>query len=150
MTNTLIFHPSLHKLCREQPLAVLATVANTGPYTNLVAVAFGDDLRSLYFATPRATRKYRNLTADSRVSLLVDNRSNEVTDFQRAAAATIIGVAMETTEAERTDGAWLYLARHPHLKDFLAAPDCALFRVDIERILLVTDFQQVVEYTVAE
>jgi len=56
---------------------------------------------------------------------------------------------METTEAERTDGSSLYLARHPHLKDFFAAPDCALFRVDIERILLVTDFQQVVEYTVA-
>ena len=136
----------LQELCRSQPLAALATDAGTHPYLNLVAVAVTDDLRHLYFATPRATRKWANLTRNPRVSLLLDNRTNQVSDFRRAVAATIFGSAQEINGTTRDEGLTIYLSRHPHLADFVASPTCALFQVLIDRIYLVTRFQNVMEF----
>ncbi|MDO3379782.1 pyridoxamine 5'-phosphate oxidase family protein [Geoalkalibacter halelectricus] len=136
----------LRQLCLSQNLAVLATAMGADPYASLVAVALRPDLRQLYFATPRATRKCANLAENPQVALLMDNRTNQVSDFSRAAAATLIGAADELTGAERDRGLALYLARHPHLAEFTASPSCAFFRVRIERIFLVTRFQSVMEY----
>lgn len=145
--NTSVEHNDiLRELCAGQPLAVLATAAGTSPYASLVAVAVTPDLRQLYFATPRATRKWANLAGNSQVALLLDNRSNQVTDFSRAAAATILGSAEELTGVERETGLAFYLARHPHLAEFAAAPSCALFRVQVSYIYLVTSFQKVMEF----
>ncbi len=136
----------LRELCAGQNLAVLATAAGTSPYASLVAVAVTPDLHQLYFATPRATRKWANLAGNGKVALLMDNRSNQMTDFSRAAAATLLGTAEELAGEERQAGLACYLDRHPHLAEFTAAPSCALFRVRIARISLVTRFQNVMEF----
>lgn len=138
--------PVLQELCRSQPLAALATDAGSHPYVSLVAVAVTDDLRHLYFATPRATRKWANLAKNPRVSLLLDNRTNQVSDFRRAVAATLLGSAQEIGGAARDEGLRIYVSRHPHLADFVAAPTCAVFQVQIDRIYLVTRFQNVMEF----
>jgi nitroimidazol reductase NimA-like FMN-containing flavoprotein (pyridoxamine 5'-phosphate oxidase superfamily) len=139
---------TLHELCLKQPLAVLATAAGSAPYASLVAIAVTPDLRRLYFATPRATRKAANLAGNPQVALLLDNRSNQLTDFSRAAAATIIGTAEELRGAGRASGLAFYLKRHPHLADFTASPGTVLFMVTVTRISLVTRFQQVMDYDV--
>ena len=138
--------PILQELCRNQPLAALATDAGSLPYISLVAIAVTEDLRRLYFATPRATRKWSNLTRNPHVSLLLDNRANQVSDFSRAVAATILGTAQEIDGTTRDEGMTIYLSRHPHLADFVASPTCALFKVQIDRIYLVTRFQNVMEF----
>jgi heme iron utilization protein len=138
--------PVLQELCRSQPLAALATDAGSHPYVSLVAVAVTDDLRHLYFATPRATRKWSNLARNPQVSLLLDNRTNQVSDFRRAVAATLLGTAQEIDGTTRDQGLMIYLSRHPHLADFVASPTCALFQVQIDRIYLVTRFQNVMEF----
>lgn len=146
MNNTAESTDILQKLCTGQPLAVLATDAGKGPYASLVAVAVTPDLRQLYFATLRATRKWSNLAGNHHVSLLIDNRSNQVTDFSRAAAATVIGVAEELSGTELANGLAIFLRRHPHLAEFTASPSCAMFRVQIASIYLVTRFQNVTEF----
>jgi nitroimidazol reductase NimA-like FMN-containing flavoprotein (pyridoxamine 5'-phosphate oxidase superfamily) len=139
---------TLRELCLGQPLAVLATAAGSAPYASLVAIAVTPDLRELYFATPRATRKAANLAGNPQVALLLDNRSNQLTDFIRAAAATMIGTAEELRGARRASGLDFYLKRHPHLADFTASPGTILFMVTVSRISLVTRFQQVMDYDV--
>ena len=146
MTTPDSFPDILRELCCNQPLAVLATAAGSAPYANLVAVAFTPNLHHLFFATDRSTRKWHNLISNPQVSLLIDNRSNQVADFSKAAAATILGKAEELNGVDREAGQKLYLAKHPHLTDFLAAPDCALFQVTIERMYLVTNFQKVLQF----
>lgn len=146
MNNTNENNYILRKLCTDQPLAVLATDAGDGPYASLVAVAVTQDLRRLFFTTRRGTRKWANLNGNRHVSLLIDNRSNQVTDFSRAAAATILGTAEELSGAELETGLAIFLARHPHLAEFTASPNCALFRVRISSIYLVTHFQNVTEF----
>lgn len=144
--NTAESNDILQELCTGQPLGVLATDAGSGPYASLVAVAFTPDLHQLYFATLRATRKGANLARNRHVSILLDNRSNQVTDFSRAAAATIIGSAEELSGTELETGLELFLSHHPHLVEFTASPDCALFRVRIASIYLVTRFENVMEF----
>jgi nitroimidazol reductase NimA-like FMN-containing flavoprotein (pyridoxamine 5'-phosphate oxidase superfamily) len=146
MNNTPEETDILKELCTGQPLAVLATDAGSGPYASLVAVAVTPDLRQFYFATLRATRKWANLVGNHHVSLLIDNRSNQVTDFSRAAAATVIGTAEELSGAELETGLAIFLNRHPHLAEFTASPSCALFRVQVTSIYLVTRFQNVMEF----
>lgn len=138
----------LRELCLDQPLAVLATASGSAPYASLVAIAVTPDLRRLYFATPRATRKAANLAGNPQVALLLDNRSNRLTDFTRAAAATMIGIAEELHGPGRASGLAFYLEHHPHLADFTSSPATVLYLVTVTRISLVTRFQQVMDYDV--
>jgi heme iron utilization protein len=87
---------------------------------NLVAFAETSDLRTILFATTRATRKYGNLSSKSGVALLVDNRSNEVADIREAMAVTIIGSALEVPDSEREGLDRVYLEKQPHMKEFLS------------------------------
>jgi len=135
----------LDHLLRSQPLAVLATQKEGQPYANLIAFASSDDLKRLYFATTRSTRKYAGISADPRVAMLVDNRSNKMSDFRSAMAATATGKAVEVAPAEKETALELYLAKHPHLKDFVYSPTCALFEIRVRTFFVVTRFQSVVE-----
>ncbi len=135
----------LEEMLRAQRLAVLSTSdPESAPYSNLVSFAALDAGRIL-FATPRATRKFENLKADNRVALLVDNRRNEETDFHEALAATGLGRAVELSGEERARGVAAYAAKFPFLEEFVRAPSCALFRTDVEKWIVVTRFQNVIE-----
>jgi len=85
----------IKELFLSQNLAILATQNKGQPYTSLVSFASSDNLKQIFFVTPQYTRKYMNLSADSRVSMLVDNRSNKASDIGKAIAVTVIGDAEE-------------------------------------------------------
>lgn len=129
-------------LFTSQKLAVLGTYGDTQPYCTLMAFAATDDLRILLVSTRRQTRKYANLLDHDRVSLLVDNRKNLDEDFNQAMAVTSIGQAREVTADERDRLLPIYLYKHPYLRGFLAAPDCALIKITVDRYLIVSHFQR--------
>jgi hypothetical protein len=82
---------------------------------------------------------------NAQVALLIDNRRNDEADFHEAVAATALGRAVELANAERTASLVTFLARFPFLAEFAHSPSCALFRVDVERFIVVTKFQNVFE-----
>lgn len=135
----------LQKLFLSQRLAVLATQSQEGPYGNLVAFTATDHLRHLLFATARDTRKYKNISKNPRVAMIVDNRSNQEDDFHLASAVTATGVVKEVAGPERARFQKLYLSRHPYLKEFVTSPTCALLKVEVETYYIVSQFQNVVE-----
>ena len=138
----------LSELFTSQNLAVLGTHQEGQPYGSLVAFAATLDLRNLVFATTRATRKFANLKSDPRVSMVFDNRSNRVADFRKAVAATALGRAREVRGKERENLAEMYLAKHPHLKEFVGSPTCALVKMRVEVYYVVWRFQNVFEWRV--
>jgi len=131
-------------LLASHRFAVLSTQEKDHPYMNLVAFAETGDLRTMLFATTRATRKYGNITAKSGVALLVDNRSNEVADIREAMAVTIIGTACEVPESLRERLDRVYLEKQPHMEEFLSSPTTALIKVDVESYVVVSCFENVV------
>jgi putative heme iron utilization protein len=135
----------LKHLLHTQRLAVLATQMQGRPYTSLVAFAASDDLRRIAFVTSRATTKYRNLSADPNVSMLIDSRTHSVEDFATGTAATAIGKAAELPGNAAGPTVERFLARHPHLEAFVMSPSTALCSVEVETYYLVTRFQHVVE-----
>jgi len=136
----------IRELLATQGLAVLATHGAAGPHASLVAFAATDDLRCIVFPTERARRKYANLAADPRVALLVDDRGNRASDLVEARAVTAAGRAGEAQGEERNRLAELLLRKHPGLKLFVAEPDCALVRVNVEVYQVVTRFRSVAEF----
>ena len=135
----------LESLLQNQPLGVLSTQQKGRPYASLVAFAAMEDLKTLLFATTRTTRKYENIASDPRVAMLIDNRSNQTVDFHSAMAVTATGKAEELDPNEREAYLQIYLEKHPHLKDFVNAPSCALLRIKIDTYYLVNRFQKVFE-----
>ena len=83
--------------------------------------------------------------ADSRVALLIDNRSNKPSDFHKAVAVTTLGKVKEISQRKNSRLLKLYLQKHPHLRDFIESPDCALLSVAVESYFVVNRFQQVME-----
>lgn len=140
----------LRNLLATQRLAVLATQGQGQPYGSLVSFATIRDGREILFATSRTTRKYANLQAEPRVALVIDNRSNQESDFHEATAVTATGKAEEVPDAEKADLIEIYLGKHPYLADFVSAPTCALLRVRVETYYLVSRFQQVAELHVKQ
>jgi nitroimidazol reductase NimA-like FMN-containing flavoprotein (pyridoxamine 5'-phosphate oxidase superfamily) len=145
MTDTPETLALIRNLLESQNLAVLSTQNHGQPYCNLIALAATGDLKYLLFATTRATRKYANLMADSRVAVLVDNRRNDASDFAAAAALTALGKAWEVQGAERQQLLAVYLGKHPNLEEFVTSPTCALLRIKVDTYIVVTRFQEVRE-----
>lgn len=135
----------LRDLFLSQRLAVLATQEGGQPHLSLVAFATTDDLASLIFATSRATRKFANITRDSRVAMLVDDRSNKETDFHGATAVTALGRANEIRVPERDELARHLIEKHPPLGEFVKSPTCALVKVTVEIYYVVSQFENVTE-----
>lgn len=135
----------VRKLADTQRLAVLCTDERGSPYASLIAFAAAPDLKTLVFATPRPTRKYSNLSENPRVSLLIDDRSNREEDFVEAAAATILGNALEVTGEERESCLALFLGKHPSLSSFARSPDSAVFRIEVEACHVVNRFRSASE-----
>ena len=133
------------ELFASQRLGVLATQGREQPYGSLVAFMGTADLKHLVFATPRATRKYVNISKNPRAAMVIDNRSNRETDFHQAAAVTATGIVKEVERSEKRSLLKLYLSGHPYLKDFVSSPTCALLRMDVETYYVVRQFQNVVE-----
>lgn len=140
----------LKALFSSQNLAVLATHQAGQPYASLVAFVVSEDLKYLFFATPTTTRKFSNLATDARVALLVNSSQNQVSDFHQAISVTATGEAAEVSAGSKKDCLNFYLAKHPHLEDFVKSPTCALVRVTVKSYYLVKNFQHVMELHIAE
>ena len=136
----------LRVLNKTQMHAVLATDSDGQPYTSLIAYALTFDMKGIVFATPKSTRKYKNIFKNRRVSLLIDTRSNTEKDYMAAESITILGNAYPV----RRGGKWSELAnvlkkKHPRLSFFIESPETTLVYIEIIKCIHVTKFQNISE-----
>lgn len=124
--------------------AVLATNDNGQPYTSLISFAVTPDLKKVIFATPKQTRKYRNILNSKNVALLIDNRSNTSKNLMETEAITIMGEARSVRRGKiRDELAALFLKKHPDLDEFIQSKTTALIVVDAVRCIHVGKFQTI-------
>jgi len=131
----------LRRILTSQRFAVLCSIDDRQPYSNLIAFAVSDDLKHLVFVTNRNTRKYRNIIGNKEVSLLVDNRTNQTTDVNTATAITILGSAVEMVDKNQRFIS-IYQAKHADLNSFVNEPENALIIVAVSEYI-VADFNKV-------
>ena len=135
----------LRKLLDGQRLGVLATQDAAGPYTSLLAFAVDAD-GGVLFCTARDSRKWRNLQADPRVALLIDDRTHRAEDFDEACAVSLLGDAGEVRDGMRKALLVCFTARHAALAAFARSEETVLFRLIPSRCLVVDRFQRVREW----
>ena len=126
----------LKSILKSQHLAVLSSMEYNRPYSNLVAFAESGDLKSILFATERNTRKYSNIKANNNVSLLIDSRSNRPSDFSTAMALTILGSAGEVREHDRENMLSIFIAKQPHLMQFVHSESTALIVINVSDYII--------------
>jgi nitroimidazol reductase NimA-like FMN-containing flavoprotein (pyridoxamine 5'-phosphate oxidase superfamily) len=129
--------------------AVLATALQGKPYTSIVAFALTKDMKGVLFATPKNTRKYRNIIKNNHVALLVDNRNNTDKAYMGAESVSILGTAKPVRRGKR----WLELSRvfirkHTALREFVKSPSTGLILVEAKRCIHVSQFQMISEWMV--
>ena len=139
------FRERLVELFNSQKLAALSTQKDGQPYASLVAFYADDNVKHLFFVTPKTTRKFANLSADGRVAVMVNNSTNTDSDFHEAISVTAVGKAYEVTGADKERVLSQYLGKHPYLEDFARAKTCALVGVSVESYFMVRNFQIVTE-----
>ena len=125
----------LEKVLNTQYFAVLNTLGEGLPYSNLVSFAVTENLRALVFVTSRNTRKYRNIQGNKNISLLIDNRTNRPSDVSQAIAITAIGTACEEVE-NRSSLQAIFLARHPQLKQFVDDQNNAIMLITVSEYII--------------
>jgi nitroimidazol reductase NimA-like FMN-containing flavoprotein (pyridoxamine 5'-phosphate oxidase superfamily) len=135
----------IQKLFITRKLAVLSTHHTGQPYASLIAFLGKEDLREIFFVTPRITRKFVNLSSDPRVAILINSSLNVESDFHEAVSVTALGTAKEINSDEKNEILIQYLTKHPYLEAFATSPTCAVVGVSIRTYVMVKNFQQVME-----
>jgi heme iron utilization protein len=79
----------IRSLCAEEPFAVLATLGEGEPATSLISFVVSNDLKYLAFSTPTKTRKFDQIVANKKVSILIDNRSQQPESINMICGLTI-------------------------------------------------------------
>jgi heme iron utilization protein len=129
------------KLMREARSGALATLmAGSGdPYCSLVNVATASDGAPLLLISKLAVHT-RNILADARVSLMLDERKEG--DPLQGARAMLLGRAERTEDdtARRR-----YLARQPEAEMFAGFGDFAFYKIGLKGAHLVAGFGRIVD-----
>lgn len=106
---------------RENDICVLATVNGQEPHASLMAYLPGDQGRKIYLITSADTLKYRNILANPRVSLLIDDcRAGE--PRRQARALTVGGSCTPAPDEEQERLKARFAERLPHLAGITADP----------------------------
>ena len=83
----------LKALNENQSFAVLATSDKDQPYTSIISFAITPDLKTVIFATPEKTQKFKNILDTGKVAVMIDNRAGTRKKLMATEAITIIGRA---------------------------------------------------------
>lgn len=129
------------KLMREGRSGALATLmpGSGDPYCSLVNVATAFDGSPLLLISKLAIHT-RNIAADSRVSLMLDERKEG--DPLEGARVMLMGRAVLSTDQHDRRR---YLARQPEAAMFAGFADFAIYRIEISAAHLVAGFGRIVD-----
>lgn len=139
---------AVRRLLHGARIATLATLDRAGeatgaPYASLVTMAVDHDGSPILLLSELADHT-RNLQADPRVSLLIDE-ARALPNPQTGPRATIMGRAAKVTDAEARERlARRFLARHPGAALYAGFGDFAFYRVAMERAHFVGGFARAV------
>lgn len=133
------------RLLRETGTGTLATLLPGGaPYASLVTVAALADGSPILLLSKLA-RHTENITADSRVSLLLaENRPGDPLEGARVSLSGTIAQTDDPAARRR------FLARHPSAQGYANFADFAFFRIELANAHLVAGFGRIVDLDAAQ
>jgi len=139
--NTLKEH--IEAVLKTSSFAVLATEGNGQPHTSLIAITPLVNFRQIIFATYRNTLKYRNLSDNNKVAVLIEGEYLNMRGIRESVVLTVIGHAEEISTDGDEEPYHEHINRHPEMESFMLSPDCALIRVIAQSYQVVYGIDEV-------
>ena len=134
------------ELLQSQVQCVLATTASTQPCLHLMAYAFDQGLREIYFASYENTVKINNIAQNAQVAVLWDNRTAQHRDHVEGLALTATGHARRLTGTQHEEISRLLSLRNPTLSGLLSDRRSATFAVAVKHYRLVRGYGEIHDY----
>jgi len=128
---------------KTSSFAVLATEGNGQPHASLIAITPLGTCRQLVFATYRDTLKYRNLSNNNKVAVLIESEGLNKEDLRGRIVLTIIGRTKEISTGEKEAASRAHLLRHPEMESFMLSSDCALIRIIAQSYQVVYGIEEI-------
>jgi nitroimidazol reductase NimA-like FMN-containing flavoprotein (pyridoxamine 5'-phosphate oxidase superfamily) len=121
-------------LIHNNAFCVLATCFEDKPHCSLMSYAADADCRELYMITLSDTRKFRNISMNPMVSLLIDSRADRASgETHTIQALTLGGRIQSVTDPDKKEQArQILLKAHPELKDFTGDAEAVFLCMQIE------------------
>jgi len=133
----------IENILMNSRFAVLATEGDGQPHASFIAITPMANYRALVFATYRNTQKYRNLTSNGKVALLVESGNNLNSEQQDSFVLTAFG-HVEEIRIEDLEAVYnAHLEWHPDLLSFLQTEDCTLVRIKVDTYQVVRGIDDV-------
>jgi nitroimidazol reductase NimA-like FMN-containing flavoprotein (pyridoxamine 5'-phosphate oxidase superfamily) len=130
---------AMKDIIRKNDLCVLATVSEGEPHCSLMSYVSDETGYEIYLVSRRDTKKYLNMTQNSSVSLLIDNREEKTGQVRsNIKALTVKGEFHAITDPGKKDAVRVrFQTQHPHLMKFLNDHGVEVFSIKIESLQLL-------------
>jgi len=126
------------KMLEENNFCVLSTCSNDLPNSSLMHYIYDDISMSIFMLTLSGSVKYNNITANPRVSLLIDTRANVLQTGRTVMALTVFGTAEIVKDPQRHQTLVDQLvAKYGSLAKLASDSQCQVIQVKIEKMLLL-------------
>jgi heme iron utilization protein len=143
MNNLKTSRENIEDVIKLNKFAVLATESGGQPHASLIAITPFGNFGQLIFATYRNTRKYRNLSHNSKVAVLIENGDVNIKDLQGPIVLTIFGYTEEISIEDNEAAYQAHLKRHPEMESFMVSSDCALIMVVAQSYQVVSGIDDI-------
>lgn len=128
----------VEEILAANKLCVLCTHGGDKPHCSLMTYVPGDDLRILYMVSSRESRKFKNILANPRVSILVDTRQDTAgKEDAKITSITFEGIH-EPLQQENMEQLIAHLnAKNPRLSEIINDPASILFGIRLKSYLML-------------
>lgn len=140
----------IEDILNKSRFAVLATEGDGQPHASFIAITPMENYRALVFATYRNTQKYRNLTNNGKVALLVESGYSGSETQQDSFVLTAFGHVEEIRTEDHKAVFNAHLEWHPDLLSFLQTNDCTLVRIKVDTYQVVRGIDDVEWWSIKE
>jgi len=117
-------------LIREQGACVLATASENIPHCSLMGYASNSSCEEIYLMTFSDTRKYKNMSENPAVSILIDTRQAPMESGHKNAMALTVSGRFRRIRKQ-------LVQKHPELKDFFEDPRGEPVKIILESYTLL-------------
>lgn len=136
---------TLSQLIRSARYAAIGTVREGAPFVSMILFAASPDLQEFYTLISRLAQHTRDIERDPRVSLMLVESGDDVSDDPQQLAR--VSISGEAHPVSATDPAYesiksLYLEKYPQAGFNLTLADFSFFRVIPRSVRFVGGFAQ--------
>ena len=128
----------VEKILQENTLCVLCTDGEGIPHCSLMTYMPSDNLKILYMISIQESKKYKNLSSNPDVSVLIDTRQRiSYQEDKKIISVTFEGVYEPIEQKEIEQIKARFGKEHPELDEILKSQNVVIFSIKLNSFLLL-------------